>query len=128
MRGTSLETLDREGVRYSVWIDECPACQGIWFDEGELSHFDNVTELVILEIRRIPRHDAQSKALKCPQCPDGPVMEKVESHEDRRVVMDLCPVCKGVWLDGGELQAIQQDGALSALIKLRRWLQQGEPE
>jgi Zn-finger nucleic acid-binding protein len=53
-------------------------------------------------------------------------MEKVESHEDRSVVMDFCPKCKGVWLDCGELHAIQQEGVLSALTKLRRWLRQEE--
>jgi Zn-finger nucleic acid-binding protein len=101
-------------------------CRGMWFDEDELSHFDNVTELVILELRRIPGRDAQSVELKCPKCRDGTVMEKVESHADRHVVMNLCPICKGVWLDGGELRAIQQEGVLSALVKLRQWLRQEE--
>ena len=126
MQGASLETLDQEGVRYSVWIDECLLCRGIWFDEEELSHFDNVTELVILEHRCIPGSVTQNVPLRCPKCIDGTVMEKVESQEDQRVVMDLCPSCRGVWLDGGELNAIQQEGVLSALIKLRFWLREAE--
>jgi hypothetical protein len=38
-------------------------------------------------------------------CPvDGNVMTKAVIHN---VVVDRCPECNGVWLDGGELEIIQ---------------------
>jgi Zn-finger nucleic acid-binding protein len=49
-------------------------------------------------------------------------MEKVVSQEDPKVVMDVCPTCRGVWLDGGELEAIQKVGILPFLAKFAQWI------
>jgi len=40
----------------------------------------------------------------CPVC-DHVKMREVEKHE---VLIDVCPSCKGVWLDRGELEKILQ--------------------
>ncbi|MFB6253448.1 MAG: zf-TFIIB domain-containing protein [Halobacteriaceae archaeon] len=37
----------------------------------------------------------------CPEC--GTTMQPTEKHE---IVIDVCPECNGVYLDGGELQSI----------------------
>ena len=38
-------------------------------------------------------------------CPaDGAALRKTRSGE---ILLDRCPVCKGVWFDAGELEAIQ---------------------
>jgi len=36
-------------------------------------------------------------------------MRKMRSAREHRVLLDACDVCGGVWLDGGELRAIQQE-------------------
>jgi uncharacterized protein len=36
-------------------------------------------------------------------------MEKLTSSREVRVLLDTCDECGGVWLDGGELRAIQQE-------------------
>jgi Zn-finger nucleic acid-binding protein len=61
--------------------------------------------------------------LKCPQC-EGLVMQKVESSRDKKVVLDVCPGCGNFWLDGGEIQAIQQDSLLVLFADAFRWSRQ----
>ena len=44
--------------------------------------------------------------MQCPVCDER--MREVEKHG---VTVDLCPSCKGVWLDRGELEKlVQSDG------------------
>jgi len=31
---------------------------------------------------------------------------RVMSRRNRVVVMDVCPSCRGIWLDGGEIQLL----------------------
>ncbi len=39
-------------------------------------------------------------------CPaDGATLVKTTSNE---IIIDECPVCKGIWLDAGELEAIKE--------------------
>jgi Zn-finger nucleic acid-binding protein len=49
-------------------------------------------------------------------------MRKVPSPNDKKVVMDVCPTCNGVWLDGGELAALREKGPFAALADLLRFL------
>jgi Zn-finger nucleic acid-binding protein len=48
-------------------------------------------------------------ALKCPNCSGK--MQEVQQHG---VHIDYCPVCKGVWLDKGEIDKIVQSPGLSS--------------
>jgi len=41
--------------------------------------------------------------MKCPVCD-----EKMREVEKAGVVIDICPGCKGVWLDRGELEKLYQ--------------------
>ena len=34
-------------------------------------------------------------------------MEKLANDRDNSVTIDVCPDCKGIWLDKGEFEAIQ---------------------
>lgn len=43
--------------------------------------------------------------LLCPVC-DGTQLREVEKNG---VLIDICPSCKGVWLDRGELDKLMQD-------------------
>jgi len=93
----------------------CETCKGMWIGAGTLKDIEMTTEHTFVEFRRIPSPVTQMETLNCPQCDPSPPMEKVENERDRKVVMDVCPNCKNIWLDGGEKEAIQQEG-LGALI------------
>jgi Transcription factor zinc-finger len=51
-------------------------------------------------------------------CPvDGSKMSKSIAH---MVVIDRCPECGGVWLDGGELERLYTDASDEALVQMAR--------
>ena len=52
-------------------------------------------------------------------------MEKIVSERDQRVVMDICHGCESVWLDRGELEAIQQKGLLGTLADIIKVVRRG---
>jgi Zn-finger nucleic acid-binding protein len=117
-----LETKTLRDSRTSVEVETCPGCSGSWFEKDELAHVHKLAEPVFVEIRRIPRTETQLKALYCPACENKPRMQKAEHPRDSKVIMDYCEQCKGVWLDGGELKAIQQENWLITMASILRWL------
>lgn len=51
-------------------------------------------------------------------CPvDGTAMTKAVAH---MMVIDRCPTCHGVWLDGGELDRLKEDVARDAMVAIAR--------
>ena len=51
-------------------------------------------------------------------CPvDGMPMAKTVAH---MLVVDRCPKCNGVWLDGGELEKLYSDVSDEALVQMGR--------
>ncbi|MCP5523610.1 MAG: zf-TFIIB domain-containing protein [Verrucomicrobiales bacterium] len=90
-----------------IEVDQCPACHGIWFDESELAALLQAepSELKPLTRGRTdPGSDQQKGA--CPR--DGRLLMRVHSTRNPRLVVDVCPGCRGLWLDGGELTALLQ--------------------
>ena len=106
----------------SIEVDYCNSCGGSWFENGELTILEKTIEPTFFEIRKIPKDEVQLKALKCPSCSLSPYLEKADHHRDKRVVFDYCPSCKGIWLDGGELDAIQKENWALTIGKFFRWL------
>ena len=86
-------------------VDQCPACRGIWFDEHELQ---TILALKSADLRPLSRgHDQTELDRKTGHCPrDANRLTRVCSARDRAVVIDVCPVCHGIWLDGGELRKL----------------------
>lgn len=109
-------------MKSSVELDVCQNCAGIWFDKGELSQFDKMAEPTFLEIRKLPTRSEQLEPLYCPSCADHPRMEKAEHARDEKVVFDYCTTCKGVWLDYGELEAINKENWLITIGRILKWL------
>ncbi len=87
-------------------IHTCPACGGEWV-EGKC--------LRAIERRRhveVPDHaddaverPAREVARVCPAC--GVVMQKARYGKQRDIILDQCGQCRGIWLDRGELEAVQ---------------------
>ncbi|MBD3271237.1 MAG: hypothetical protein GF384_01705 [Elusimicrobia bacterium] len=95
-----------EGVK----LDVCDnGCGGIWFDNFELKKFDEQHEPTGL-LLKINKDDAITvdlkKRRKCPRCKDVTMMQHFFSVK-RKVTIDECQNCGGVWLDAGELAAIR---------------------
>jgi Zn-finger nucleic acid-binding protein len=119
---TLLKTDIVKDIHTEFEIDKCESCGGTWFDHGELSKVDKIIEPVFWEIRKIPGEKEQLKALHCPSCNNSPLMQKAEHPRDNKVILDYCPSCKGIWLDKGELEAIQKENWLISIGKIFAWL------
>ena len=110
-----LELVPRDiftGGRHAT-VGSCMSCGGLWMRDSDLERLSEVVEPVIVEWRHLRPEEEQSAPLDCPECENPKPMKKMRSERDARVVLDHCEECGGVWLDGKELQAIQQDSLLA---------------
>jgi len=89
----------------SIPVDQCPSCRGIWFDEKELQSVLTKSHDFGRKLgREQPNPRLNQKPGRCPR--DQSRMLRAFSSTDERVVLDMCPDCHGLWLDGGELHRL----------------------
>jgi Zn-finger nucleic acid-binding protein len=90
-----------------VEVDQCPNCQGVWLDLGELPQLrqqKNTTYSQGLTATAV--HDVLTAP--CPHCGGKGHMTRINDLKRPEIVMDTCPVCYGIWLDGGELDKLTE--------------------
>lgn len=77
----------------AVELDRCTFCKGLWFDAGELEK--------VLGKKLSGALGGEIRARMCPHC-------KVNLHAVTlgEVQVDVCTTCRGVFLDSGELKAL----------------------
>lgn len=119
---TPLKAIDCTEPSARIEVDVCLSCEGIWFDEGELEKLETIVEPKMIEIRRLPTKEVQDAPITCPVCDDGVYMDKKIHKRDSKVIYDECTTCYGIWLDGGELKAIQEENWGKTLTRLGSWL------
>ncbi|MHC4659622.1 MAG: TFIIB-type zinc ribbon-containing protein [Planctomycetota bacterium] len=110
--GSVLETRIYEA---DIEVDACPSCEGMWLDSGELEKIEEVEEHdYSQELRRIPDYIGKAYEMArqktapdigCPKC--GSEMASREYAYCSQVIIDVCPKCTGIWLDKGEIQALE---------------------
>ena len=99
--GSRLQAATVKGIE----VDQCPDCRGVWFDEQELARLLATRPANLKPIaggRTDPADDARSG--RCPR--DGQSLMRVRSAREPDVTVEVCPQCRGLWLDGGELAQI----------------------
>jgi Zn-finger nucleic acid-binding protein len=84
----------------------CPSCDGHLFARSDFDQISEVPGDHDVDWERIPEPGAQLRPIDCPNCGESPML-KAQSRRERAVTMDLCTACHGIWLDGGELEAIR---------------------
>lgn len=93
-----------------VTVDTCKGgCGGIWFDNYEFQKFDEPHESAgeaLLEIETGSEAQDTESRHTCPKCPDITLSRHFMSVK-RKVEIDECPQCGGIWLDVGELSQIR---------------------
>jgi len=98
----------KEAVFYSTGVDYCPQCLGVWFDEDELRQAkdekDKDFNWLDIDLWQDEKKFQLGKGQKaCPK--DGvPLYEVRYGNSDIRV--DVCDMCRGIWLDRGEFKKI----------------------
>lgn len=105
-------------IFYNVEVNYCPECLGIWFEEDELrlakDAKDEDLKWLDIDLWKDKRKFKISKQGRlCPPC-RLPLYE-VE-YGDSDIKVDICNVCKGIWLDRGEFKQI-----ISYLKKKADW-------
>lgn len=93
---------------HNVEVDYCHYCLGIWFEEEELrwAKDDKDKQLNWLDVdlwRDKGRFHIARGRKACPSC-RMPLYEV--GYADSKIEVDLCNLCKGVWLDRGEFKQI----------------------
>lgn len=105
--GNALTETEAGGIK----VDLCDGgCGGIWFDSHEMEKVDERHEHageVLLDVRKSDSAKVDFEAPRtCPRCGEG-VMNRHFVSVKRRVEIDQCARCNGVWLDAGELGDIR---------------------
>jgi len=99
-----MEQTRRGLVRYDV----CEACGGIWFDRGEMDAMVVQWHPSVEDASRDETKDVSEPSVRCPRC-ENQMLNKVVFMNYSKIVLDHCRGCHGFWLDGGELDLINQD-------------------
>ena len=93
---------------HNVEVDYCPECLGVWFEQDELrlakDEKDKQLNWLDVDLWRDKGKFQISKIGKvCPSC-RMPLYEV--NYDDFKIKVDLCNLCKGVWIDRGEFKQI----------------------
>lgn len=94
--GAALREVRAKGKIVAFAVDECPSCNGTWFDRGEVSRATGDKEVE----RLIVKYAAGDSGLACPRCGREMAVRPVGE-----VTLDVCRTCKGVWVDAAELES-----------------------
>lgn len=99
--------LEKE-IFHNVEVDYCPKCMGLWFEENELrlAKDDKDKNLQWLDIdlwEEESKFKVSDGIRMCPLC-RVPLYEV--RYGDSPVVVDVCGLCHGIWLDRGEFKRI----------------------
>ncbi|MBU4204941.1 zf-TFIIB domain-containing protein [Patescibacteria group bacterium] len=101
------ETLEK-AILLNVEVDYCTKCFGLWFDQDELrlakdKKDENLNWLDIDLWRDIKKFNVSRSNRLCPHC-RMPLYEV--QYDKSKVTVDLCNLCKGIWLDKKEFEKI----------------------
>lgn len=109
---TSLREANYEA---EIRVDQCPKCGGIWLDSGELEaiqtthekqYADELVKMADLGGEAFSLALAkQAPEVACPKCEK--LLDRREYGYCSQILIDHCPSCGGIWLDKGELQALE---------------------
>lgn len=92
----------------NIEVDYCPKCAGLWFEENELNLLkdERDRELRWLDIdlwEEETEFKVSSGIRICSSC--GVPLYEVR-YGSSKVIVDVCGLCKGIWLDKGEFEKI----------------------
>ena len=92
-----------------IVVDRCDKCFGIWLDKGERLKIQKDKSLVAgLDIGSADVGREQDKITECdcPRC--GHPMVHITDQAQTHVGFEVCPECKGGFLDAGELTDLSE--------------------
>lgn len=107
----------------TMTLEQCESCKGIFLEREKLKNaLIRRFESEVLEISK-NKKILDEKVIPCPRC--SVTMEKKRARVGKRPLLDICPSCRGIWFDEGELNEFNKakkpaieisSGVLSAII------------
>ena len=97
-----------KAIFYNTEVDYCSQCLGIFFEEDELRQSKDERDrgLRWLDIDLWKDKNKFKIAYGIRLCPFCRLPLYEIYYADSRVIVDVCNVCKGIWLDRGEFKKI----------------------
>src|SRR5713226_3313566 len=91
-----------------ISYDMCEKCGSLWLDEGELDKMAFQVEGSIEYCSQEPIEEPEKQIRKCPRC-ENSNLYRVRFLNSTDIILHHCRNCGGFWLDGGELDLIDND-------------------
>lgn len=97
-----------QALFYNTEVDYCPRCLGMFFEKDELKWAKDEKDknLVWLDIDLWKEEDKFRLNYGLRSCPYCRVPLYEVYYGTSRVVVDVCNLCEGIWLDRGEFKKI----------------------
>ena len=112
--------LEQQEYERAVMVDKCRTCDGMWLDQWELKAIqENKGKNYDAELKELPNLVNKSymqalekdrPLLNCPKCAESGKSVKMDRREHgycSQIMVDVCHDCQGIWLDKGEVQALE---------------------
>lgn len=99
-----LEEKEMHGIKVHV----CEKCGGLWLNKGELNAVAHQIEGDLEYCSTDHFAEDRYSGTFCPECPESRLV-KVNFVSYSDIVMEYCMKCEGLWLDRGELDAINTE-------------------
>lgn len=89
-------------------VDFCPTCMGCFFEEGELEWAKDRKDMDLrwLDIDLWKDKEKIKLSKKDKQCPHCRLPMYEVSYGGSNIKVDICSICRGIWLDKGEFGQI----------------------
>ncbi len=101
-------TLERKSLN-DVTVDVCPVCKGVWLGKGELDIITHPHEGSLEYCSTELIEEDRRTEYICPECDADSRLSRVNFVEYSDILMETCRECHGIWLDRGELDAINAE-------------------
>ncbi len=93
---------------YNSEVDYCPVCLGVFFEEDELRQIkddkDENLKWLDIDLWKDEKKFKLNYGIRlCPLC-RLPLYEVY--YGDSKIIVDVCNICRGIWLDRGEFKKI----------------------
>ena len=105
-------------VRHEVSYNLCEKCGSLWLDAGELDKLALQVDGDIEYCSQEHTERADEPTRKCPRCDDYN-LDAVKFLGCDDIILRRCSNCGGFWLDGGELNIMDQELAKIMPVKGR---------
>jgi|WetSurMetagenome_2_1015567.scaffolds.fasta_scaffold62672_2 Zn-finger nucleic acid-binding protein len=93
-----------------IVLEQCGKCGGIWFDESELfvAKQGEAEKIELLDAEGLRNTAKLENATLCCPRDQATLFRFADKHFPNDIVLERCPLCRGIWLNRGEFTNYQR--------------------